>query len=99
MATRNGERKLQLPVVQVASGLAPRAVSSAVGISSCGERGDRFSERANRPVAEALNWLMVHSVDLFAHFGIASVRLPEYTVRPAAVYVLYYAPVATIAFA
>jgi competence protein ComEC len=43
-------------------------------------------------LAEGLNWLMVHSVDPFASAGIASVRLPEYTGWPSAIYFLYYAP-------
>ena len=45
-------------------------------------------------LANAVNWLMVHSVDLFARFGVASLRLPEYTGWPAAVYGLYYLPLA-----
>jgi competence protein ComEC len=43
-------------------------------------------------VADALNWLMVHSVDPFASVGAASIRLPEYTGWAATVYVLYYVP-------
>ncbi len=43
-------------------------------------------------VTDALNWLMVHSVDPFEAIGIASVRLPEYTGLAASVYVLYYLP-------
>src|SRR6185295_14851894 len=39
-----------------------------------------------------VNWLMVHSVDVFARVGIASLRLPRYTGWPASVYVLYYLP-------
>src|SRR3954447_16419623 len=30
-------------------------------------------------LAEAINWLMVHSVDPFANFGWATFRLPEYS--------------------
>jgi competence protein ComEC len=50
-------------------------------------------------LAEALNWLMVHSVDPFAAAGLASVRLPEYTGWPFGVYLLYYAPLAALAVA
>jgi competence protein ComEC len=48
-------------------------------------------------LAEALNWLMVHSVDPFSSAGIASVRLPEYTGWPAVIYILYYAPLVVLA--
>jgi competence protein ComEC len=47
-------------------------------------------------VADALNWLMVHSVDPFEAIGIASVRLPEYAGPAASVYVLYYLPLAML---
>jgi competence protein ComEC len=50
-------------------------------------------------LAEALNWLMVHSVDPFAGAGLASVRLPEYTGWPAVVYFLYYVPLAALIIA
>src|SRR5687767_3554816 len=43
-------------------------------------------------LAEAINWLMVHSVDPFSDAGIASSRLPEYTGWMRGVYVLYYVP-------
>jgi competence protein ComEC len=42
--------------------------------------------------ANALNSIMVHSVDPFAKLGAASIRLPEYTGWGWAVYVLYYVP-------
>jgi len=47
--------------------------------------------------ANALNSLMVHIVDPFAKVGAASIRLPEYTGWAAAVYVLYYVPLAVLA--
>jgi competence protein ComEC len=50
-------------------------------------------------LAEALNWLMVHSVDPFSSAGVASVRLPEYTGWPAMIYVFYYAPLVLLAIA
>src|SRR5688500_12018028 len=43
-------------------------------------------------LAEAINWLMVHSVDPFSDAGIASLRLPEYSGWPRWIYVLYYLP-------
>ena len=43
-------------------------------------------------LAEAINWLMVHSVDPFADVGAASLRLPEYSGWPRMIYVLYYMP-------
>jgi competence protein ComEC len=42
--------------------------------------------------ADAINWLMVHSVDPFAHFNLASIRVPEYSGWSALVYVLYFVP-------
>jgi hypothetical protein len=47
--------------------------------------------------ANALNSLMVHSVDPFARVGVASIRLPEYTGWAAAIYVVYYVPLAVLA--
>jgi len=43
-------------------------------------------------LADAINWLMVHSVDPFSSFDLASLRLPEYTGRAAFLYVVYYFP-------
>ena len=48
-------------------------------------------------IANGLNWLMVHSVDPLARAGVASLRLPEYSGRPATIYVLYYLPLAILA--
>ncbi len=50
-------------------------------------------------LTNAVNWLMVHSVDLFAYLGVASLRLPEYTGWPAALYALYYLPLAILVWA
>jgi competence protein ComEC len=47
--------------------------------------------------ANLIDWLMVHSVDLFSSVGGGSLRLPEYTGWPAAVYALYYVPLAGLA--
>ena len=43
-------------------------------------------------LADAINWLMVHSVDPFSRFDLAALRLPEYSGRAAFVYVVYYLP-------
>ncbi|HEY3580338.1 MAG TPA: DNA internalization-related competence protein ComEC/Rec2 [Pyrinomonadaceae bacterium] len=43
-------------------------------------------------LANAINWLMVHSVDPFAHFNLASIRVPEYSGWGALMYVLYFVP-------
>ncbi|HEY6232725.1 MAG TPA: ComEC/Rec2 family competence protein [Pyrinomonadaceae bacterium] len=48
-------------------------------------------------VAEALTWLMVHSVDPFSRAGAASIRLPEYTGAASAVYGFYYLPLLLLA--
>ncbi|MEO8433528.1 MAG: ComEC/Rec2 family competence protein [Pyrinomonadaceae bacterium] len=49
-------------------------------------------------VAEGISWLMVHSVDPFVRWGLASIRLPEYTGSAAAIYGLYYVPLAILIF-
>jgi competence protein ComEC len=48
-------------------------------------------------ITEQANWLMVHSVDPFARARMASVRLPEYKGWAAALYALYYLPLAALA--
>lgn len=48
-------------------------------------------------VTNALDRLMVHSVDPFAVLGIASLRLPEYSGRYWIVYVLFYVPLMFLA--
>ncbi|HEY3026086.1 MAG TPA: ComEC/Rec2 family competence protein, partial [Pyrinomonadaceae bacterium] len=50
-------------------------------------------------LAAGVNWVMVHSVDPFARFSIASVRLPEYTGWASAIYGLYYLPLAVLILA
>src|SRR4030095_11189632 len=37
-------------------------------------------------LGNGLNWLMVHSVDPFSRLGIASLRLPQYSGKAAAIY-------------
>lgn len=66
------------------------AASAAVGLLIA-----QFTSTLAAPfikAAEALNSLMVHSVDPFARIGAASIRLPEYTGWAATIYVLYYLP-------
>jgi competence protein ComEC len=48
-------------------------------------------------LAESLTWLMVHSVDPFSRLGAASMRLPEYSGKASAVYVIYYLPLLLLA--
>jgi competence protein ComEC len=43
-------------------------------------------------LADAINWLMVHSVDPFSDFGWAGFRLPEYSGSAALIYAIYYLP-------
>lgn len=50
-------------------------------------------------LANLLNWLMVHSVDLFSRAGPASLRLPEYTGGAASVYLVYYFPLTVLVLA
>ena len=50
-------------------------------------------------LADAINWLMVHSVDPFSEFGLASIRLPEYSGSAAIVYAIYYLPLLLLAIA
>ncbi|HEX7331173.1 MAG TPA: DNA internalization-related competence protein ComEC/Rec2 [Pyrinomonadaceae bacterium] len=47
-------------------------------------------------VADAINWLMVHSVDPFASLDLAALRLPDYSVL---VCVVYYVPLLLLLFA
>ncbi|HEX6043357.1 MAG TPA: ComEC/Rec2 family competence protein [Pyrinomonadaceae bacterium] len=49
-------------------------------------------------LAEMINWLMVHSVDPFAHLDVASIRLPEYSGPFRWVYVIYYLPLLSCVF-
>ena len=43
-------------------------------------------------LADAIDWAMVHSVDPFSSFGLASLRLPEYSGAAALLYAVYYLP-------
>lgn len=42
--------------------------------------------------ADAINWIMVHSVDPFSRIGLASIRLPEYSGASRVIYFVYYVP-------
>jgi competence protein ComEC len=50
-------------------------------------------------LTDAINWLMVHSVDPFSNFKIATLRLPEYSGAPAFVYAIYYLPLLLLVLA
>jgi len=50
-------------------------------------------------LADAINWLMVHSVDPFSDFGWAGFRLPEYSGSASLVYVIYYVPLLVLVLA
>ncbi|HKS08079.1 MAG TPA: DNA internalization-related competence protein ComEC/Rec2 [Pyrinomonadaceae bacterium] len=43
-------------------------------------------------LANTIDWLMIHSVDPFAHYNLASIHLPEYSGWSSFVYLLYYVP-------
>ncbi len=43
-------------------------------------------------LADAIDWAMVHSVDPFSSFGLASLRLPEYSGPAALIYAVYFLP-------
>lgn len=50
-------------------------------------------------LADAVDWLMIHSVDPFSKFGISSMRIAEYSDWARPVYILYYLPLVLIAVA
>lgn len=43
-------------------------------------------------LANLIDWLMIHSVDPFAHYDLASIHLPEYSGWSSLVYLVYYFP-------
>src|SRR5437899_12375121 len=43
-------------------------------------------------LAEKIDWLMIHLIDPFSRFGLASVRLPHYSGWAAVLYGLYFLP-------
>lgn len=43
-------------------------------------------------LADSFTWAMVHSVDPFSSFGLASLRLPEYSGPASLLYAVYYLP-------
>jgi competence protein ComEC len=49
--------------------------------------------------ADAINWVMVHSVDPFSRLKWTTLRLPEYSGWPALLYVLYFLPMALLVIA
>jgi len=50
-------------------------------------------------LADAINWLMVHSVDPFSRFDWATFRLPEYSGSAALIYAVYYLPLLILVIA
>ncbi|HYN25126.1 MAG TPA: ComEC/Rec2 family competence protein, partial [Pyrinomonadaceae bacterium] len=48
-------------------------------------------------LANALNWLMIHSVDPLTRLGIAAVRIPEYSGWSTLIYLLYCLPLVALA--
>ena len=50
-------------------------------------------------LADAINWLMVHSVDPFSSFDWATFRLPEYSGSAAVIYAIYYLPLLVLLLA
>jgi competence protein ComEC len=50
-------------------------------------------------LADAINWLMVHSVDPFSRFDWATFRLPEYSGAASLVYGIYYLPLLVLVIA
>jgi len=47
-------------------------------------------------LADTINWLLIHSVDPFSRFHLASIRVPEYSGWGALVYVLYFVPLVVL---
>ncbi len=50
-------------------------------------------------LSNAIDWVMVHSVDPFSDLGLASIRLPEYSGPAALIYALYYLPLLLLVIA
>ncbi len=50
-------------------------------------------------LANAIDWVMVHSVDPFSSFGLASLRVPEYSGPTSIVYALYFLPLLLLVIA
>jgi competence protein ComEC len=50
-------------------------------------------------LADAINWLMVHSVDPFSDLGLATFRLPEYSGAAAVIYAVYFVPLSLLVIA
>jgi competence protein ComEC len=73
-----------------------------VGVAMLALLISQVSAVASAPLfklADAIDWLMVHSVDPFSNFGLAALRLPEYSGRTALVYALYYLPLLLLVIA
>src|SRR5882724_2322280 len=62
----------------------------------------QFSSAVAAPLiflSEKIEWLMVHAIDPFNRFNIASIRLPHYHGWAASIYVLYFVCLSVIAVA
>jgi competence protein ComEC len=73
-----------------------------VGVALLALLISQVSETISAPLfklSNAIEWLMVHSVDPFSELGLASLRLPEYSGNAALVYPLYYVPLLLLVLA
>lgn len=73
-----------------------------VGVAVLALLISQFSVVMSAPLfklADALDWLMVHSVDPFSSIGLAALRLPEYSGPVALLYGLYYLPLLSLVIA
>lgn len=90
----------RLSIASLVLNIGVGVLMAALGLVAIGTLiFNQFSQRLSLALikaAEDINWLMVHSVDPFASLGLASMRLPEYSGSAAAVYGLYYVPLAIL---
>ncbi len=64
-------------------------------VALCGVAVSQVSAWLAAPLialAEKIDWLMIHLIDPFSSFGLASVRLPHYSGWAAGLYPLYFVP-------
>jgi competence protein ComEC len=77
-------------------------LASLVGVALLALLIAQVSEPIAAPLiklADAINWLMVHSVDPFSKFDWATFRLPEYSGSMALIYALYFLPLLVLVIA
>lgn len=61
----------------------------------------QISETFAQPLVllcEAINWLMIHSVEPFSAFAFTNFRVPVYSGWPHLIYFIYFAPLVALAF-